>query len=159
MKMLVLLLLCSCAGPMPATPGLSAACVTDNMLVVLDPAPAGWCDEVQEVEDRIFDAFREVAPYDARFGSSKARVRGWAIVVVPELSWSNTGGTNVIGQTDCDNRVVYVNNNRPAAGPLGHELAHAVENCKPLEPWDLHDYYHSNWAPIYAALRKHNLRP
>lgn len=161
-KVATLALLCSCAGAMPAPTGVTAACVTDNGIVILDPVPPGYCDEIQGVEDRVFEAFRSVVPYDARFGSSKARVKGWAVVVVDALVWSNAGGGNVLGQTDCDNRVIYVNNNRPATSPFGHELAHAIQNCQPTEPWVLNgnaqDYYHSNWVPIYTALEKAKLQ-
>lgn len=154
------LALCAC-GPSVSVyspPTSDVACETDNGILVLDPVPPGWCDEVQGVEDRIFEAFRSVVPFDERFGSSMARTRGWRVVVVDALSW----GDNIMGQTDCDNRVVYVNNNRPATSSLGHELAHAVQLCTPTQPWVLNgsvqDYYHSNWVPIFAALERAKLQ-
>lgn len=153
---------CGAAGVVrPTDPDV--ACETDNGIFVMKPVPPGWCDEVQGVEDRIFQAFRDVAKVDDRFGSAMARTRGWRIVVNDVSHWSDGIDHFIIGQTDCPNQILFLSNNRPASGAFGHEMAHAVQACVPAEPWDLsggaQTYYHSNWAPIFDALKKQNLRP
>lgn len=163
MRTTLVLLLCAC-GSAPVRPAPSEiACETDNGLLVLNPVPIGWCDEVQGVEDRIFQAFRTLGEVDERFKSSMARTRGWKVVVKDAAIWDDGNGSFALGQTDCPNRTIILNNNRPASNVLGHEMAHAVQQCVPALPWDLdggiQTYYHSNWAPIYAALQKQNLRP
>lgn len=164
-RVLAVLLVCAC-GPSVSVyspPTSDVACETDNGILVMSPAPVGYCDEIQGVEDRVFQAFRDVAKVDERFNSSMARTRGWKIVVNDVLFWSDGVDDFILGQTDCPNRTIYLNNNRPASSVIGHELAHAVQFCVPAEPWDLsggiQTYYHSNWAPIYTALKKQNLRP
>lgn len=70
-RVLVALLVCSC-GPSVSVytpPTSDVACETDNGIVVMKPVPIGWCDEVQGVEDRIFQAFRDVARVDSCAGA------------------------------------------------------------------------------------------
>lgn len=158
--LLLVLLLCACGPAAPIVPDKgSVACVTDNGLFVLKPVPVGWCDEINAVEDRVYRALSTVGRYDERFKSSKERTRGWSIVVVDAEVWTDqSSGVPVVGQTSCDQRTVFVTNSRPASGALGHEIAHAVQMCMPMEPWDLSGdaqaFYHSNWGPIYEALEK-----
>lgn len=163
MKLLALLLVCACGPAVAVRPMPSdVACETDQGLLIMRPVPVGWCDEVQGVEDRIHEAFRTLGDFDPRFKSSIERTRGYKVFVSAEAIWDTPTGP-AIGQTFCDTRTIRLNNNRPASNTLGHELAHAVQGCEPTQPWDLsggvQTYYHSNWAPIYAALKKQNLRP
>ncbi len=163
--LLTLLLLCAC-GHVPTSDEIDpdVACFTSHGMRVLKPVPAGWCEAVDAAEDRIVAVFVQwVTPYDHRFAAAGDLIAGWDIHVQPDRAWtlplthSALHVSSVMGVTYCSTFEVYVGNDMPGAGALGHELAHVVQNCTPMPPFASEDktsqeYYHSNWGPIESAL-------
>lgn len=124
---------------------------------ILEPAPEGYCNSVQDVEDRIISAFSKAADYDPRFISACARLKHYSIEVSQTRSWRDIEGVEVIGQTYCAEKTMVVNPVAPGDGSLAHECAHAVQDCTPLPPFNPRNYYHSNWVRIYDALYSQGL--
>ncbi len=156
MRFAALLLLGACGTVAPPLPS-NVACATKSGIQILAPAPLGFCDEIQGVEDRTLEAFKKVVPFDGRF--TQVAFPQWKIHVIDAETWVDEAGVSVVGQTYCERFTVCLNNNRPATGAFGHELAHVIQNCEPLQPWDLKDFYHSNWGPIFKALADASLTP
>lgn len=148
MRALVLVLLLTGCGAMHRP-----ACVTNAGMFVSEPAPAGFCERLQEAESRVLIAFRDVAPFDPRFATADDRLSDWEIQIVPFSSWYQTGsGIRISGETLCPEHIMRVNKAMPLDGSLPHEMAHAIQNCQPVPPIDKYDPDHSNWGPIYDAL-------
>lgn len=130
----------------------SIQCRTTCGMQVLDsPQAPAFCAGLQAAEDRIVPVLTKLAPTDARFADPCKAVRGWRIQVASVDSWDG-GSQQVSGQTYCDNMLMIVNNAKPLAGSLPHEMIHAVQDCSPLPPINEKDIYHSNWGPMYRVL-------
>lgn len=153
MKLALLLLAVSACGP-----AHEIACRSKGGLTVIEPVPAGWCDELQAAEDDFIRAAKLIAPVDERFATPTKVFPMFKVHVVAAESWKQAGsGLEITGETRCDAFTICLNNKRPPYGSLGHELAHAVQLCSPKAPYDFKDiqhFYHSNWAPIYTALNR-----
>lgn len=149
---LALILLCSCGA---AQPLIRAECVTASGMTAVEPTPEHWCETLQATEDAVLKAYLKVIPHDPRFNATDSRrvLSQYKIIVRPETDWTqDRTGIQVIGETVCWYRTIYVGRVPPNQGALGHEMAHAIQDCKPTPPLDPHDPDHSNWGPIYEAL-------
>lgn len=148
-------------SPPPST----AACVTAHGVEVFGKIRDvetyndhfDYCAEFQEVEDRALKAFRDVVKTDARF--TKVDFTGWKVRINDVADWRDESGLLVIGQTYCGASTIDLSFARPAKTAYAHELAHAIQHCEPLQPWNFADFYHSNWGAIRKALADANLTP
>lgn len=155
MKYLPLILLLGCAtwprGFLFQDTKYPVKCTTVCGLELLEPAP--WsCGDFQALEIRALTAFHTVT-HDIRFLRSCERLKKWDVMVSPGKNVTNAQGVEVGGDTSCGQRRIFVGNPLPEKGRLAHELAHAIQECQPVD--DGRDYFdqHYRWEPIYAALQ------
>lgn len=137
------------------------SCRSKCGLMVHAPVRAGFCEQLDEFETRTnnaFFAFGITPGGDVRFQNACASEKGWVVYQVP-LDSFDSFGRDVYGDTNCQTGVVRVANKLPLDGAFAHELAHVTQKCEPLHPYDVEDYYHSNWEGIYSALKDAGLPP
>ncbi len=154
MRAALALLLCSCALIRPVPQPVS--CVSQCGLVLYTPrtVPAPTCQEFQDVEDRALGAFATLVEEDVRFAAACRNLGRFGVEIGDPVLVGPNGSGSYAGLTLCEFAKVFVGY-RPqlARSALAHELAHAVQGCKPLPPYDPADVDHSGWGPINAALR------
>ena len=162
MKTLALVLAFASCGP--DLNKIGEHCTTNaGIKITGGESQKGWCDTVQDVEDRTLEAFKRMVTYaDDRFFAPD--LSAWSVQIYNSRSWLTPNGTSVAGLTDCYNKLMFVGSDPPAWGSFGHEMAHAIQNCEPKPPleYDPNDpqvEHHSNWGPIYAALKDAQVSP
>lgn len=142
LALLMVFLLSACVAPL---------CVTRCGLTV-NELPKDWsCDDVQGREEAALWAFK--ATKDPRL--TTCNLTRFHLMTVDAGSWWSFGKM-VAGLTYCDNGAIVIGNRPPFESALPHELAHALQNCEPLPPYNDTEGFHSNWERdgIYYAIEK-----
>lgn len=124
--------------------------------------PEEFCQGLGAYEAKMLEAFNDpkLLAADARFKNACTLLKGWKVQLNDHTAWNyypDSSGVpeTVYGLTYCDKGYSLIDN---GGTTLGHEMAHAVQRCQPVPPIDPNDPDHSNWGPIYKALRDHGLR-
>ena len=142
-----LLLLLSCKTPCRASTGLEFAGFVGAKV------PSWMCEEFKRAHDKALINFEHVK--DSRFrGIYLGGFRVWVKDSYRFTAYNSQGPSG--GNTVCENGTIWVNNEAPLAGPLVHEMAHAIQKCAPqaeMGPQDV-DAYHAGWYSrgIWSAL-------
>lgn len=117
-----------------------------------------WDEEgLALAEAAALEAFAAGVTGDDRFENKFSmcrRLQGWRIFVHAEQAWVDRWGRRVSGLADCPYGIIEVGNMPPDRGALSHELAHAIQACRPNAAGD--DPDHAGWGEhgIYSAVEK-----
>jgi hypothetical protein len=143
-----------CGAPMMGKP----KCVSECGMILLEPTTSSWtCKAFQDTETRALAMFKAHSK-DARLWQCGNKLNGYYVVEKDVQDWFDHGnGVPVVGLTNCDERTITVAWMAPEYGALTHEMAHALQGCQPLPPFDDTDFdhwAHSNWLRdgIYEAI-------
>lgn len=144
-----LLCLVAC-GPSSGIPPCRTPC--GATVIGALPSQSGYCAALSEIERRTVELYSGMAAVDPRLPEVCASVHGWTIDVQPARWWLY-GKAPVAGLTYCELRTMDIGNAPADEVALPHEMAHAAQACQAMPPVDSRDPGHSNWGPIYAALK------
>lgn len=113
------------------------------------------CSDFQTAEDKALRLFKGVR--DHRFLSEDLmcrKLKNYTIMSNPQTKWLDPYGRlnangdviEIAGLTFCPSRTIEANSNYPHKGSLMHEMAHAIQECVPIQIEDpTTDVDHKNW--------------
>lgn len=124
----------------PPRPDVKRACVSYcGMLFQDEPNGSMSCSQLQTAEDKTLDAFDEnLCKEDPRFCRKAAckSLFGWQITAEDNVVGTENGSAFYLGESECRTKTMLLCRNSDwRHGSFPHELAHVVQDCKPLASW------------------------
>jgi hypothetical protein len=106
------------------------------------------CAELQRIEDLTMSVYSDIVT-DPRFNVKNMcqSLNGYSLWTNPESHWIDGWNRDIAGMTECDTKIIEINNSPFNLSSIHHEFAHVIQNCEAVLPiTDGEDIDHADWT-------------